>query len=134
MKYLLDTCVISDFVKGEKNTLAKIKRSSPSELAVSSITIMEIQYGLTLNPKQRTLVEPIVHDFLSSISVLDYTPKDAEYTAKCRALLKQQGRPIGSYDILLAGVALNNQLIFVSSNTNEFNRLEDLILEDWRMP
>ena len=40
----------------------------------------------------------------------------------------------GSYDILLAGVALNNQLIFVSSNTNEFNRIHSLILENWRLP
>jgi len=48
MNYLLDTCVISDFVKGEKNTLFKLKNTSPSELAVSSITVMEIQYGLLL--------------------------------------------------------------------------------------
>jgi tRNA(fMet)-specific endonuclease VapC len=31
MGYLLDTCVVSDFVKGEKNTLTKIKSIFPSE-------------------------------------------------------------------------------------------------------
>ena len=49
MKYLLDTCVISDFVKGVPNTLNQIKKTPPNELAVSSITVMEIQYGLLLN-------------------------------------------------------------------------------------
>ena len=44
-------------------------------------------------------------------------------TGAIRALLKQQGQSIGSYDILLAGTALNHDLIFVTSNTNEFNRL-----------
>lgn len=134
MKYLLDTCVISDFVKGEKNTLSQLKITPPNELAISSITVMEIQYGLALNPKYKQRIEPIILDFLASINVLNYTPNDAEQTAKTRAMLKQQGQPIGSYDILLAGVALNNQLIFVSSNINEFNRIPSLILENWRLP
>jgi tRNA(fMet)-specific endonuclease VapC len=134
MKYLLDTCVISDFVKGEKNTLFQLKKMPPNELAISNITVMEIEYGLHLNPKYQRTIGPILLDFVSAISVLDYTQQDAEQTAKIRALLKQKGRPIGSYDILLAGVALNHGLIFVTSNTNEFNRISSLILEDWRLP
>ncbi len=132
MKYLLDTCVISDFIKAEKNTLSKLKNTPPSDIAVSSITVMEIQYGLTLNPKYRQAMESVILDFLASITVLDYTQGDAEKTAGARAQLKQQGQPIGSYDILLAGVAINNQLIFVSSNTREFMRVSGLILENWR--
>jgi tRNA(fMet)-specific endonuclease VapC len=134
MNYLLDTCVISDFVKGEKNTLATLKKTPPNELAVSSITVMEIQYGLALNPSRRKSIEAVILDFLASITVLDYTQNDAEQTANARALLKQQGRQIGGYDSLLAGVALNNRLIFVTSNTSEFNRVGELILEDWRTP
>jgi len=53
-------------------------------------------------------------------------------TGKIRAQLKQEGQPIGYYDILLAGVALNKQLIFVSSNTKEFSQIQDLILENWQ--
>lgn len=51
--YLLDTCVISDFVKGEKGTLEKIKKFfPPQEIAVSSITVMEINHGLSINPQK----------------------------------------------------------------------------------
>lgn len=134
MKYLLDTCVISDFVKGELNTMDKIKGTSPNEIAVSSITVMEIQYGIHLNPKLKKKIEPMILGFLASIKVLDFTQSDAEQAAKLRAMLKIKGCPIGSYDILLAGVALNNSLIFVTSNTNEFIRLQDLTLENWRRP
>ncbi len=132
MKYLLDTCVISDFVKGVPNTLNQIKKTPPNELAVSSITVMEIQYGLLLNSERKRKIETIIHDLIGSITTLDYTSGDAAETACIRALLKQQGQPIGSYDILLAGVALNNQLIFVSSNIKEFNRIHDLKIENWR--
>ncbi len=39
MGYLLDTCVVSDFVKGEQNTLKKIKSISPTDIFSSSLTI-----------------------------------------------------------------------------------------------
>ena len=69
MKYLLDTCVVSDFVKGEKNTLDKLKKVSPNEIAISSITVMEIQYGITLNPKYGKIIEPVILD-LETIKVV----------------------------------------------------------------
>jgi len=76
----------------------------------------------------------MILDFLAVITVLHYTEEDAYQTANVRAQLKQQGLPIGSYDVLLAGVALSNKLIFVTSNINEFNRISDLVLENWRLP
>lgn len=133
MKYLLDTCVISDFVKGEVNTLKRIKNTSPSDIAVSTITIMEIQYCLTLNPKHAKIISPIISDFLSQVNIIDFNRDDASQAAITRALLKQQGCPVGSYDILLAGIALNQKFIFVSSNVKEFNRVNGIKLENWRL-
>ena len=52
MGYLLDTCVVSDFVKGETNTLKRLKSVSPSDIFVSSLTVMEIKYGLAINPQR----------------------------------------------------------------------------------
>lgn len=134
MKYLLDTCTISDFIKGDDNTLGRIKHIFPSDIAVSSITLMELHYGLALNPNLAKKIKPILTDFLASIHKLDFSEEDAEHAAIIRALLKQQGCPIGSYDILLAGTALNHKLIFVSSNIKEFNRISGLKLENWRLP
>lgn len=132
MKYLLDTCVVSDFVKGEKNTLDKIKKISPVDLSVSSISVMEINYGLALNPARARSIGKVIQDFLSTVMILDFNQEDASETAIVRAYLKEKGCPIGSYDILLAGTALKHQLIFVSSNIKEFNRIPGLMLENWR--
>lgn len=52
MRYLLDTCVISDFVKGEPGTQTRLKRTLPTDIAISSITVMELHYGLALNPQR----------------------------------------------------------------------------------
>lgn len=133
MKYLLDTCVVADFVKGDKATLERIKEKSPAALAVSTITVMEIDYGLALNVERAKKIKPIIHDLLATIHILEFNQEDAKQAVLLRALLKQQGCPIGSYDILLAGAAFNRKLILVSSNTKEFDRIEGLELENWRM-
>ncbi len=133
MIYLLDTCVISDFIKGEINTLQRIKNTSPLEIAISTITIMEIEYGLALNPKLVKKIKPVISDLLTAVHLLDFTRNDANHSALSRALLKQQSSPIGSYDILLAGTALNHKLIMVTANEKEFNRIPGLKVENWRV-
>ena len=132
MKYLLDTCVVSDFVKGDPQTLAHIKQLSPSDIAISCITLHEIQYGLALDPRRAAKIKGIVRDFLTPIHILDFSPGDAKASAIVRAQLKQQGRPIGSYDVLIAGTALYHKLILATSNLKEFSRVDDIKLENWR--
>ena len=53
MKYLLDTNVLSDFVRGEQAVMARLRQEAPLKLAVSVITEMEVEYGLARNPSWR---------------------------------------------------------------------------------
>ena len=50
MTWLLDTCVLSDFARGEAGTLRRLKSASPAEIAVSAVTVMEVEYGLARVP------------------------------------------------------------------------------------
>lgn len=52
--------------------------------------------------------------------------------AAIRATLKQEGQPIGAYDVLIAGTAVARGLIVVTSNVGEFRRIAGLQVEDWR--
>ncbi|MGO9060782.1 MAG: PIN domain-containing protein [Candidatus Binataceae bacterium] len=70
--------------------------------------------------------------FFGAIRVLPYDRKAAEATAKARANLKRRGRPIGAYDVLIAGTTLAYELILVTSNVREFKQVEGLRVEDWR--
>lgn len=132
MIYLLDTCVLSDFVKGDVQTLEHLKRITPQDIAVSSITTMEIAYGLALNPEKAKKIQLVLNDFLRVITILSFEERDADCAGKIRSSLKQKGTPVGGYDVLLAGTALNRELILVTSNLREFNRIEGLRLENWR--
>lgn len=133
MKYLLDTCVISDFVKGHPQVMEKLKSINPGMLGISSVTQMELMYGLKLNPQRAKKIRPVIDALLGVIEVLPYETGAANQTATIRAQLKNAGTPIGAYDVMIAGTALHHQLAMVTSNTGEFSRVQGLQLEDWRL-
>ena len=69
--------------------------------------------------------------FLSPISVLNFDSYAAEEYGKIRADLELKGTPIGPMDMLIAAHAKSEDLILVTNNTREFERVEDLEVEDW---
>jgi len=132
MKYLLDTCTVSDFVKGQPKVLARIKATSPNLIVVSALTRMEVDYGLAQNAARAKKLAPILDAFFSTIATLPFDEADARAAAAIRAALKTQGQPIGAYDVLIAGTGLARGLVVVTSNVSEFKRVSGLHVEDWR--
>jgi tRNA(fMet)-specific endonuclease VapC len=141
MKYLLDTCTVSDFVKGQPKVLARIKATSPNLIAVSALTRMEVDFGLALNAARAKKLAPVLDAFFSTIATLPFDEADAQAAAAIRAALKTQGQPIppgdflrgvGAYDVLIAGTGLARGLVVVTSNVGEFKRVSGLHVEDWR--
>ncbi|MCT4635332.1 MAG: PIN domain-containing protein [Rickettsiales bacterium] len=133
MRYLLDTCVLSDFIKGDIKTIKRIKNCSPSELAISAITIMEIEYGtLLLQDKISVAIKDILMDFIQSIKIIPFNKEIALEAALIRANLHKQGKSIGYYDILIGATAAFHNLTMITSNIEEFNKIEKLIVYNWQ--
>ncbi len=132
MKYLLDTCTVSDFVKGLPNVLVRTKATPPELIAVSALTRVEIAYGLALNAARARKLAPVLQAFFAVVATLPFDEADAQAAAAIRAALKVKGRPIGAYDVLIAGTALARGLVVVTANVGEFRRVGGLQIEDWR--
>lgn len=132
MNYLLDTCVLSDFARGDAATLNRLKTTPPALVGVSSISAMEVEFGLALNAARARKLAPVMHALFQTVTVLPYGVEDARATATVRAALRKRGHPIGAYDVLLAGCALARGLVLVTSNEREFRRVSGLPVENWR--
>jgi tRNA(fMet)-specific endonuclease VapC len=132
MKYLLDTCVVSDFVRCKGGVQNQLKRCGPSDVFLSSITLFEIYYGLERNPETALKIKPMLQAFIGAVTTLPFTADIAQHAGNLRAYLRQLGTPIGSYDILIAATALAHDLVLVTSNTDEFSRVPGIQLENWR--
>lgn len=124
--------MVSDFLKGHPAVRAQLQALRPSEVAVSTVSIMEIEFGLEKNPAARTKYADLWNDFLQDVTVLEYDRASAAQTARIRQALNSKGQPIGPYDLQLAGAALAHRLTLVTNNTAEFSRVEGLNLTDWR--
>lgn len=133
MNYLLDTCVISDLFKKIPAVIDHFKSVSPQQICLSTITVMEVEYGLKLNTERAKKIRPIWKELLECIEIVPYTALCAEASGRIRAELKNDGLPIGPYDILIAGTAMAQEMVLVTSNTSEFARVEKLKLVDWRL-
>lgn len=132
MPYLLDTCTLSDYLKGDRPTLLRLKREKPFDIYVSAVTRFEIEYGLQLKPSLVKKIAPQLEAIYQKIKTLDFSSSEATTTAKIRKELKKIGKPIGFYDLLIAGTAMTHELILVTSNTEEFSRVKGLKIENWR--
>lgn len=84
MKYLLDTCTVSGFVKGQVGVLTRIKATPPQLIAISAVTRMEIEYGLQLNPDRARKLASVIDAFLSSITILPFEDADAKAAGALR--------------------------------------------------
>jgi tRNA(fMet)-specific endonuclease VapC len=131
MAYLLDTCIISAFFRKEPQLIERLESITPDDLKISTITVMEIEYGLHLNPSIRSRIQPLWLSFKEQVEVLPFSEGDAVHAAQIRSILKKEGRLIGPYDILLAGTSKNHNLVFVTDNLSEFKRVEGLQVENW---
>ena len=64
-------------------------------------------------------------------AVLELGKEDAREAGEVRAFLAGQGRPIGPFDVLIAGQARARGLVLVTRNTGESGRVPGLRIEDW---
>ena len=130
--YLLDTntCI---FIKNQKpiHVLERLKKVIKKKVYISSISVAELQYGV-YNSSNTEKNRISLTEFLAPFDILPFDDSDAEEFGILRAKLKKEGRIIGPYDMLIAGQAIAKDLILVTNNTKEFERIDELKLEDWK--
>ena len=130
MRYLLDTNVVIGLLNDTTSkTARRARQERPGDLAVSAIVAHELFYGAFKS--RRATENAALIDALQFI-VLEYDKEDARQAGQVRALLASKGMPIGPYDVLIAGQAVARDIILVTHNTQEFERVPGLKLEDWQ--
>lgn len=94
MKYLLDTCSLSYFARGDRQVQKRLIDTSPAQLAVTTVPEMEIVFGLLLHPERARRLGPVMRALLDQLQVLPYEREDARATAAVRVSLQRAGTPL----------------------------------------
>ena len=131
IKYLIDTNIcIYIMNKRPIGIIHKFKQFDVGEIGVSTITVSELQYGVSKS-KNRRLNKQRIEEFLSPLEILPYDEIAATIYGDIRLQLEKRGEPIGPLDLLIAAHALSRNLVLISNNEKEFKRVKNLKVENW---
>jgi len=138
VKYLLDTCVISELVKPSPNPMVlDWLHAIPSErLFLSVITIGEIRKGLTKLPESKQKdrltewLNTLLEDYQDRIYAIDLTV--AETWGVLQGNAEKSGMPMSSIDSLIAAIAYTHNLVLVTRNVSDFKATNLPLSNPWK--
>lgn len=131
ISHVLDTNAMISLIGRKSELLLQNVLAKPQgSIALSSIVAHELYFGAQKSAKVEHNLETL-RLFYQDFPILDFDQRDAFYAGEIRAVLAAKGTPIGPYDVLIAGQAKARDLIVVTNNTSEFERVEGLAVKDW---
>ena len=131
MRYLLDTNAWIVYFKGRQTSIrARLEETPRNQITTCSVVWAELLHGARKyeNPAAR---HERVKRVLEPLENFDFDRAAAGHYATTRDTLEKAGMPIGLNDLLIASIALANELTVVTGNTGEFSRVPGLRVEDW---
>jgi tRNA(fMet)-specific endonuclease VapC len=130
MIYLPDTNAWIAYVNpGASAVKARFRAHPPTDLLFCSVVKAELLYGAYRSSRRADNLRLLAVLFQQFAS-LPFEDAAADAYGRIRADLAAQGTPIGPNDLMIAAIALANNLILVTHNTREFARVTGLIIED----
>ena len=130
--YLLDTNVCIQFLNKRSQVLVeRLSQKNPDEILLCSIVKAELFYGAykSNNPLKNLKMQ---REFCGRFKSLNFDDNAADEYGKIRSDLEKKGKIIGPNDLIIASIAVANNLTLITHNTKEFSRVEDLMYEDWQ--
>jgi tRNA(fMet)-specific endonuclease VapC len=129
--FLLDSNICIYVINNRPiKVVRKIKEYIPPEIKLSSISIAELEYGVSKSQNREKNRQALVN-FASAFDIIDFNGEDAEIYGIIRADLEKKGQVIGPYDMQIAAQALSRNYVLVTNNVNEFSRINGLKIENW---
>ena len=127
-QYLLDTDICIEIIKHNERVLDKVEAVGEENCFVTDITIAELFFGAAKSARPEHFDD--VDNILQSFDLKPLLPSLRLY-GENKALLEDQGRMIGEFDLLIGSCAVYHDLIMVTSNLKHFDHIPHIHLEDW---
>lgn len=134
MNYLLDTNACIALINGKPAAVrARLAKAvdAGSQVLVPAVVVFELWYGVAKSARPEANARRVETFFAGPVRLLAFEEEDARRAGAVRAALEIAGKPIGAYDVLIAGQALCHKLTLVTANAREFGRVKGLVWEDW---
>ena len=129
---LVDTDILSFYFKGDIKVVERFSQylKEFDLINLSIITYYEILGGLKFKKAEKQIQE--FEDFINNNNIIHISEESARISGDIYADLRQRGITIGTSDILIAGVAMENGLTLVTNNEKDYEPIQGLVIENWK--
>lgn len=134
MSYLLDTNACISIINGTPSSVRNHFQKATGgdeQVCVSAVVTFELWYGVAKSARPEINARRLETFLAGPIVVLPFGHEDASIAGSIRSALEILGKPIGAYDVLIAGQALARGLTLVTANVSEFSRVKGLSWQNW---
>jgi tRNA(fMet)-specific endonuclease VapC len=130
---LVDTDILSFYFKGDTKVAESFTKYLQlfDQVNISIITYFEIIGGLTYKQAQKQLGD--FENFVRNNNIIHITEASAKISGNIYASLRQQGITIGTSDLLIAGIALENDLALITNNEKHYAAIPGIRIENWKL-
>lgn len=129
MMYQLDTNVVIQILRGDKAIIKQVYEVGIDNCCISEITIAELYYGAVKGNRKSNFDDiDIIRRMFQIIPIYD----SFEQLARIRLELKNQGKLIDAYDMMIGATAVYYGFTLVTHNTKHYTNIPDILLEDWQ--
>jgi hypothetical protein len=135
---ILDTDVLSALMRAtpDEEVVAWLNRQPRTSIWITSVTVLEIQFGLQKLPlsRRRSLLTKSFEILLADKIGRRVAPFDAvaaEYSAGLMASRYRKGRPVELRDTMIAGIALATHASLATRNIPHFEDLSLAVVNPW---
>ncbi|MBI4684868.1 MAG: type II toxin-antitoxin system VapC family toxin [Nitrospirae bacterium] len=128
---LVNTDILSMFFRNDSNVVSHFKKylAQYEKINLSIITYYEILSGLKHKEALRQL--DMFLEFVKHNLILPLTEESVTISSDLYAKSRKSGNPVDDIDILIAGVALSNNLTLVTNNEDRFKKVKNLNILNW---
>jgi tRNA(fMet)-specific endonuclease VapC len=130
LKFLLDTDTCVYLLNGNPSLKKKVEEVGVFSLAISNSVLAELYFGAYNSKKVEDNLKRI-NLFKKNLTILSDSQESALRFGKIKADLRSKGKIIEDFDILIASIAIVNSCILITNNTDHFERIDDLQIENW---
>nr|WP_297397798.1 type II toxin-antitoxin system VapC family toxin [uncultured Marinobacter sp.] len=132
MKYLLDTNICIYLMKHEVPAAKeRFEQCFYGDVAISAITLAELQYGIECKPENREQNEKALERLRADLVVAPFDDDAAIAYGRLRAGIPRDQRRKDALDKLIASHAVALSAVLVTNNEDGFNRYPGVTIENW---
>lgn len=133
MKCVLDTNVVSALMKGNPSAVARLARTSPTDVCVPQPVIAEIAYGIARLPRseRRKRLQERFDLIKAGIARAEWSDAVSEAFGRIKSTLEKRGQRIEDFDAAIAAHAVAVGASLITANTRHMVRVPGLRVEDW---